>query len=97
MISCDRGDARVVGKGNTVLAEWATLTYAIIRLFTENGEDKEFKEHLKERMCGALEMNFETAFKMSDGETFEEASRPMKERILNDAIEKWKSQKVKKN
>lgn len=82
MISCDRGDASVVGRGNTVLAEWATLTYAIIRLFTENGEDKEFKEHLKERMCGALEMDFDTAFKMSDGETFEEVIKSMKETIL---------------
>lgn len=65
-----------------MLAEWATLTYAIIRLYTENGEDKEFKEKLREKMRGALEMNFETAFKISDGETFEEASKSMKETIL---------------
>lgn len=74
-----------------MLAEWATLTYAIIRLFTENGEDNEFKENLKEKMRGALEMNFETAFKMSDGETFEEASRSMKEAVLKAMTERWKS------
>lgn len=44
MISCDEGNACVIGRGNKVLAEWATLTYAIIRLFTENGE--ELKEEL---------------------------------------------------
>lgn len=91
MISCDEGKTVVVGMGNKVLAEWATLTYAIIRLFTENGEDKEFKENLKEKMRGALGMNFETAFKMSDGETFEEASRSMKEAVLKAMTERWKS------
>ena len=91
MISCDEGNACVIGRGNKVLAEWATLTYAIIRLFTENGEDNEFKENLKEKMSGALEMNFETAFKMSDGETFEEASRSMKEAVLKAMTERWKS------
>lgn len=91
MISCDEGNACVIGRGNKVLAEWATLTYAIIRLFTENAEDKEFKENLKEKMRGDLEMNFETAFKMSDGETFEEASRSMKEAVLKAMTERWKS------
>lgn len=91
MISCDKGNVSVVGRGNRVLAEWATLTYAIIRLHTENGEDKEFKENLREKMRGALEMNFETAFKMSDGETFEEASRSMKEAVLKAMTERWKS------
>ena len=91
MISCDEGNACVIGRGNKVLEEWATLTYAIIRLFTENGEDNEFKENLKEKMRGALEMNFETAFKMSNGETFEEASRSMKEAVLKAMTERWKS------
>lgn len=91
MISCDEGNACVIGRGNKVLAELATLTYAIIRLFTENGEDNEFKENLKEKMRGALEMNFETAFKMSDGETFEEASRSMEEAVLKAMTERWKS------
>ncbi len=36
-------------------------------------------------------MNFETAFKMSDGETFEEASRSMKEAVLKAMTERWKS------
>ena len=48
-------------------------------------------------MREALEMNFETAFKMSDGETFEEASKSMKETILKAMTERWKSQKAKKN
>lgn len=91
MISCDEGNACVIGRENKVLAELATLTYAIIRLFTENGEDNEFKENLKEKMRGALEMDFETAFKMSDGETFEEASRSMKEAVLKAMTERWKS------
>lgn len=34
MISCDKENVSVVGRGNRVLAEWATLTYAIIRLYT---------------------------------------------------------------
>lgn len=91
MISCDRGKTTVVGKRNEVLAEWETLTYSIIREFAEYGEDKEFKENLKEKMRGALEMNFETAFKMSDGETFEEASRSMKEAVLKAMTDRWKS------
>lgn len=82
MISCDKGQTAVVGRGNRVLAEWATLTYAIIRGFTESCEDEELKENLKEQMREALEMNFDTAFKMSDGETFEEVIKSMKETIL---------------
>lgn len=48
MISCDKGQTAVVGRGNRILAEWATLTYAIIRGFTESCEDEELKENLKE-------------------------------------------------
>lgn len=91
MISCDKGQTTVVGRGNRILAEWATLTYAIIRGFTESCEDEELKENLKEQMREAMEMNFETAFKMSDGETFEEASRSMEEAVLKAMTERWKS------
>lgn len=91
MISCDEGKTVVVGIGNKVLSEWATLTYSILKEFTENNKDKEFKEDLKEKMREALEMNFETAFKMSDGETFEEASRSMGEAVLKAMTERWKS------
>ena len=62
MISCDEGKTAVVGSANKVLAEWATLTYAIINEFPENNKDKEFKENLKEKMRGALEMDFAMAF-----------------------------------
>lgn len=31
MISCDKGNTSVVGMGNVVLAEWETLTFAILR------------------------------------------------------------------
>lgn len=91
MISCDEGKTAVVGMGYKVLSEWATLTYAILMEFTENNKDKEFKEHLKEQMREALEMNFEIAFKMSDGETFEEARRSMEEAVLKAMKERWKS------
>lgn len=91
MISCDEGNACVVGRGNKVLAEWATLTYAIIRLFTENGEDKEFKENLKEKMRGALEMDFAMAFSEKTGEEIlKEAIESMKETILKNMEESWK-------
>ena len=62
MISCDEGKTAVVGMGYKVLSEWATLTYAILMEFKENNKDKEFKEHLKEKMRGALEMDFAMAF-----------------------------------
>lgn len=54
MISCDEGKTAVVGMGYKVLSEWATLTYSILMEFTENNKDKEFKEHLKEKMRDAL-------------------------------------------
>ena len=62
MISCDEGKTAVVGMGYKVLSEWATLTYSILMEFKENNIDKEFKEHLKEKMRGALEMDFAMAF-----------------------------------
>lgn len=62
MINCDEGIPIVVGSANKMLAEWATLTYAIINEFSENNKDKEFKENLKEKMRGALEMDFAMAF-----------------------------------
>ncbi len=33
MISCDKGNTCVSGRGDTILAEWATLTFAVIREF----------------------------------------------------------------
>ena len=82
MISCDEGNACVIGRGNRVLAEWATLTYSILKEFTENNKDKEFKELLKEKMREALEMDFAMAFSEKTGEEIlKEAIESMKETI----------------
>lgn len=83
MISCDEGKTAVVGMGYKVLSEWATLTYSILMEFTENNKDKEFKEHLKEKMRDALEMDFAMAFGEKTGEEIlKEAIESMKETIL---------------
>lgn len=83
MISCDEGKTAVVGMGYKVLSEWATLTYSILMEFTENNKDKEFKEHLKEMMRDALEMDFAMAFGEKTGEEIlKEAIESMKETIL---------------
>lgn len=77
MINCDEGIPIVVGSANKVLAEWATLTYAIINEFPENNKDKEFKENLKEKMRAALEMDFAMAF-----------GEKTREEIMKEAMEK---------
>ena len=83
MISCDEGKTAVVGMGYTVLSEWATLTYAILMEFKENNKDKEFKEHLKEKMRDALEMDFAMVFsEKTSEEILKEAIESMKETIL---------------
>lgn len=83
MISCDEGKTDVVGMGYKVLSEWATLTYSILMEFEENNKDKEFKEHLKEKMRDALEMDFAMAFGEKTGEEIlKEAIESMKETIL---------------
>lgn len=69
--------------GYKVLSEWATLTYSILMEFEENNKDKEFKEHLKEKMRDALEMDFAMAFGEKTGEEIlKEAIESMKEKIL---------------
>lgn len=83
MISCDEEKTAVVGMGYKVLSEWATLTYAILMEFTENNKDKEFKEHLKEKMRDALEMDFAMVFsEKTSEEILKEAIESMKETIL---------------
>lgn len=83
MISCDEGKTAVVGMGYKVLSEWATLTYAILMEFKENNKDKEFKEHLKEKMRDALEMDFAMVFsEKTSEEILKEAIESMKETIL---------------
>lgn len=83
MISCDEGKTAVVGMGNKVLSEWATLTYSILKEFTENNKDKEFKELLKENMRETLEMDFAMAFsEKTDEEILKEVIESMKETIL---------------
>lgn len=91
MISCDEGKTVVVGMGNKVLSEWATLTYSILKEFTENNKDKEFKENLKEKMREALEMDFAIALsEKTDEEILKEAIESMKETILKNMEESWK-------
>lgn len=91
MISCDEGKTAVVGMGNKVLSEWATLTYSILKEFTENNKDKEFKELLKEKMREALEIDFAMAFSEKTGEEIlKEAIESMKETILKNMEESWK-------
>ena len=88
MISCDEGKTAVVGMGYKVLSEWATLTYSILMEFKENNKDKEFKEHLKEKMRDALEMDFAMAFGEKTGEEIlKEAIESMKETILKNMEE----------
>ena len=83
MISCDEGNTVVVGIGNKVLSEWVTLTYSILKKFTENNKDKEFKELLKEQMRETLEMDFAMAFsEKTDEEILKEVIKSMKETIL---------------
>lgn len=83
MISCDEGKTAVVGMGYKVLSEWTTLTYAILMEFKENNKDKEFKEHLKEKMRDALEMDFAMVFsEKTSEEILKEAIESMKETIL---------------
>lgn len=83
MISCDEGKTVVVGIGNKVLSEWATLAYSILKEFTENNKDKEFKELLKEKMRETLEMDFAMAFsEKTDEEILKEVIESMKETIL---------------
>lgn len=102
MISCDRGIINVAGDGAQILAEWATLTESIIEGFKRSAkttnEVKELEENLEEQMCENLEACFERVFsKTTDEEILKEAIESMKETIIKDAIEKWKSQKAKKN
>lgn len=88
MICCDEGKTAVVGMGYKVLSEWATLTYSILMEFKENNKDKEFKEHLKEKMRDALEMDFAMAFGEKTGEEIlKEAIESMKETILKNMEE----------
>lgn len=77
MINCDKGIPIVVGIANEVLAEWATLTYAIINEFPENNKDNEFKENLKEKMRDALKIDFAMAF-----------GEKTREEIMKEAMEK---------
>lgn len=88
MICCDEGKTAVVGMGYKVLSEWATLTYSILMEFKENNKDKEFKEHLKEKMRDALKMDFAMAFGEKAGEEIlNEALKSMKETILKNMEE----------
>lgn len=72
MISCDKGNTCVAGRGDTILAEWATLTFAVLRGFVRSGKDKESQEKLKE----LVRKNLEYAWKETFGnKTYEEIEK----------------------
>ena len=87
MISCDKGKTSVVGMGNVVLAEWETLTFAILRglvgSIKESAEDdrelQEYQGQLKRIMHENLEENIKEAF--SD-KTEEEIKKEKIERVI---------------
>lgn len=97
MISCDKGNTCVLGRGDTILAEWATLTFAVIRGFVncETGateEDERFREYLKEEMRENLEYDFERAFSnKTDEELDKEDGEMLKENILKLLLESLKN------
>lgn len=96
MISCDKGKTRVEGRGNVILAEWGTLTFAVLRGFEnetgETEEDEKFREQLKEKMRESLEHDFERAFsKKTDEELDKEDGEMLKANLLKLLLESFKS------
>ena len=92
MISCDKGNTTVVGRGYEVLAEWDTLTYAILSEFSKQCASKGLQEELKKKMCESLEKEFELAFNgKTDEETLKGALESLKETVLKALAESWKS------
>lgn len=96
MISCDKGIINLAGNGAQILAEWATLTESILAGFKQSvkttNEVKELEENLEEKMCENLEACFERVFsKTTDEEILNEEIKSMKETILKNMTERWKS------
>ena len=97
MISCDKGNTCVAGRGDTILAEWATLTFAVLRGFVNSEKemvekDEEFQEKLKEVMRENLEVDFERALSnKTDEELDKEDGEMLKENILKLLLESLKN------
>lgn len=97
MISCDKGNTCVAGRGDTILEEWVTLTFAILRGFVNSEKemvekDEEFQEKLKEVMRENLEADFERAFSnKTDEELDKEDGEMLKENILKLLLESLKN------
>lgn len=88
MIKCDKGITSVVGVGNVILAEWGTLTLAILEGFAKNEnesaeETEEFQEHLKKIMRESLEEIFEEAF---SGKTVEKITEEKAKKIKGNLL-----------
>lgn len=87
MISCDKGNTCVAGRGDIILAEWASLTFAVLRGFVNSEKemvekDEEFQEKLKEVMRENLEVDFERALSnKTDEELDKEDGEMLKENV----------------
>lgn len=97
MISCDKRNTCVAGRWDIILAEWRTLTFAVLRGFVNSEKemvekDEEFQEKLKEVMRENLEADFERAFSnKTDEELDKEDGEMLKENILKLLLESLKS------
>lgn len=96
MISCNKGKTCVEGRGDVILAEWGTLTFAVLRGFKngteETEEDEKFLEQLKGKMIESLESDFERALsKKTDEELDKEDGEMLKDNLLKILLESLKN------
>lgn len=96
MISCNKGKTCVEGRGDVILAEWVTLTFAVLRGFKnvteETEEDEKFLEQLKGKMRESLESDFERALsKKTDEELDKEDGEMLKDNLLKILLESLKN------
>lgn len=94
MISCDKGKTRVEGRGDVILAEWGTLTFAVLRGFVNSEKemvekDEELQENLKEVMRENLEVDFERAFSNKTDEELERRWRNAERKYFETTIRKF--------
>lgn len=91
MISCDKGNTSVVGMGNVVLAEWETLTFAVLRGLAggikESAEDGRELYELQAQLGNILHTNLEENIKeASSDKTDEELRKEKSERVLENIL-----------
>ena len=79
MIKCDKGITSVVGMGNVVLAEWETLTFAILRVLAgdvkESVEDDRKLYELQAQLGNILHTNLEENIKEAFSDKTDEELR----------------------